>query len=61
MKIQAVLFDLDNTLTHRDQSVVVYAQRFLNDFSHHLATSELEKPCISSVILTMVVILKKNV
>ena len=43
MKIQAVLFDLDNTLTHRDQSVVVYAQRFLNDFSHHLATSELEK------------------
>ncbi|WP_111859494.1 HAD family hydrolase [Acinetobacter sp. CFCC 10889] len=43
MKIQAVLFDLDNTLTHRDQSVIVYAKRFLQDFSNHLDGTELEK------------------
>lgn len=43
MKIQAVIFDLDNTLTHRDQSIVVYAQRFLHDFSHYLTRFELEK------------------
>lgn len=33
MKIQAVLFDLDSTLMHRDQSIVVYARQFLQDFS----------------------------
>lgn len=43
MKIQAVLFDLDNTLTHRDQSVVVYARQFLQDFSYNLSSHELEK------------------
>lgn len=43
MTIRAVLFDLDNTLTHRDQSVVVYAKQFLHDFSRDLADKNLEK------------------
>lgn len=33
MNIQAVIFDLDNTLTHRDQSIVRYAQNFLQYYS----------------------------
>lgn len=32
MRIQAVLFDLDNTLTHRDQSVQAYSQFLLQSF-----------------------------
>ena len=36
MSIQAVLFDLDNTLTHRDQSVQVYSQHLLDTFKSDL-------------------------
>ena len=33
MAIAAVLFDLDNTLTHRDQSIQAYTQHLLKHFS----------------------------
>ncbi|MFN3766894.1 MAG: HAD family hydrolase [Ectopseudomonas guguanensis] len=33
MPAKAVLFDLDNTLTHRAQSIERYAQRFLSDYA----------------------------
>jgi putative hydrolase of the HAD superfamily len=34
---QAILFDLDETLTDRTQSIVHYAERFQRDFTSHLA------------------------
>lgn len=34
MQPKAVLFDLDNTLTHRTLSIERYADRFLQDFGH---------------------------
>ncbi|WP_161599261.1 HAD family hydrolase [Reinekea blandensis] len=36
--IKAVLFDLDNTLTHRAQSIERYVARFLQDFQSRLKT-----------------------
>jgi putative hydrolase of the HAD superfamily len=36
MKPLAVLFDLDNTLAHRDLSIASYARRFVADFAHRL-------------------------
>ena len=36
MSIQAVLFDLDNTLTHRDLSVQAYSQFLINEFQSSL-------------------------
>src|ERR1700710_341578 len=33
---RAILFDLDNTLVHRAQSIESYAKRFLSDFANHL-------------------------
>ncbi|MDF3199084.1 MULTISPECIES: HAD family hydrolase [Pseudomonas] len=39
MSPQAVLFDLDNTLTHRALSIEQYAQRFLSDYAHALTRS----------------------
>ena len=41
MSIQAVLFDLDNTLTHRDLSVQAYSQFLLNEFRSDLISSDL--------------------
>lgn len=38
MSIKAVLFDLDNTLTHRDLSVQAYAQHLHNFYKPHFAT-----------------------
>ncbi len=40
MSIQAVLFDLDNTLTHRDQSVQVYSQYLLETFKTELQSHD---------------------
>ena len=40
MSIQAVLFDLDNTLTHRDLSVQAYSQFLLNEFRSDLISSD---------------------
>lgn len=31
--IKAIIFDLDNTLTHRNESVVNFCQQFICDFS----------------------------
>jgi len=36
--IRAVLFDLDNTLVHRGESIERYAKRFLQDFSDSLTS-----------------------
>lgn len=36
---QAILFDLDETLTDRMQSIVHYAKRFQGDFTDHLAST----------------------
>jgi putative hydrolase of the HAD superfamily len=36
---QAMLFDLDETLTDRTQSIVHYAERFQCDFADHLAST----------------------
>jgi putative hydrolase of the HAD superfamily len=36
---QAILFDLDETLTDRTQSIVYYAERFQGDFADHLAAT----------------------
>jgi len=38
MTIRAVLFDLDNTLTHRDQSVAAYAEHLASYYQQHLNT-----------------------
>lgn len=38
MLIKAVLFDLDNTLTHRDQSVQAYSQHLINTFAQQLSS-----------------------
>jgi len=35
--IQGVLFDLDNTLVHRDQSIASYARRLYADHGHRMA------------------------
>lgn len=40
MSIDAVLFDLDNTLTHRDLSVQAYSQFLLDEFKSDLITSD---------------------
>jgi putative hydrolase of the HAD superfamily len=42
---QAILFDLDETLTDRMQSVVRYAERFQCDFTAHLTPTE-----VSSIV-----------
>ncbi|MBN4174134.1 hypothetical protein GSU75_01338 [Pseudomonas savastanoi pv. phaseolicola] len=36
MHPRAILFDLDNTLTNRDLSILRYAKVFLTDFSHEM-------------------------
>ena len=43
MQIQAVLFDLDNTLTHRDQSVQAYSQYLVRHYQAHLAAPAYEQ------------------
>ncbi|POZ61257.1 HAD family hydrolase [Chromobacterium alticapitis] len=36
---QAVFFDLDNTLVHRDASIDLYVERFWRDFGHAIRSS----------------------
>ena len=42
---QAILFDLDETLTDRMPSIVRYAERFQRDFTAHLAPT-----AVSSIV-----------
>ncbi len=43
MTIQAVLFDLDNTLTHRDQSILAYSQFLAQTYQHQLPHAEISQ------------------
>ena len=43
MTIQAVLFDLDNTLTHRDESVRRYCERLIQHYAKQLNEHDLAK------------------
>ncbi|QIO06612.1 HAD family hydrolase [Acinetobacter shaoyimingii] len=43
MRIEAVLFDLDNTLTHRDLSVQAYSRHFLEHYSNRLNLKNTEQ------------------
>ena len=47
---QAILFDLDDTLTDRRQSIVHYAERFQGDFADHLASTTVSS--IAAALLT---------
>ena len=47
---QAILFDLDETLTDRTQSIVHYAERFQGDFADHLASTTVST--IAAALLT---------
>src|SRR5438132_11614693 len=47
---QAILFDLDETLTDRTQSIVHYAERFQCDFTAHLASTAVSM--IAAAMLT---------
>ena len=49
MKPLAILFDLDNTLAHRDLSIASYARRFVADFAHRLA--ETPSDAVATLIL----------
>lgn len=40
MQIRAVLFDLDNTLVHRRQSIDAYAKVFVREYASHLSTHD---------------------
>ncbi|TCH63179.1 HAD family hydrolase [Acinetobacter sp. ANC 4862] len=43
MTIRAVLFDLDNTLTHRDQSILAYSQHLARTYQYHLLHAEISQ------------------
>ena len=46
---QAILFDIDETLTDRMPSIVRYAERFQRDFTAHVAPTEVS--CIVAALL----------
>lgn len=48
MTIRAVLFDLDNTLTHRDQSILAYSQHLAQTYQQQLQHAEISQ--IQSII-----------
>ncbi|MEZ2902451.1 HAD family hydrolase [Acinetobacter terrestris] len=48
MTIRAVLFDLDNTLTHRDQSILAHSQHLANTYQQQLQHAEISQ--IQSII-----------
>lgn len=48
MTIRAVLFDLDNTLTHRDQSILAYSQHLAQTYQQQLQQAEISQ--IQSII-----------
>ena len=43
MTIRAVLFDLDNTLTHRDQSILAYSQHLARTYQHQLPHDQISQ------------------
>ncbi|OAL81248.1 hydrolase [Acinetobacter sp. SFB] len=43
MTIRAVLFDLDNTLTHRDESILAYSQHLARTYQHQLAHDQISQ------------------
>jgi putative hydrolase of the HAD superfamily len=49
--MNTILFDLDNTLTHRQASIRQYAWRFVLDFGPHLHTWSYERIC--RILITM--------
>ena len=49
MTPQGILFDLDNTLAHRDLSIASYARRFARDFGDRL--SEVNADAIAALIV----------
>src|SRR5437016_14098889 len=48
--LQAILFDLDETLTDRTASIEHYAERFQCDFTNHLASTAVST--ITAALLT---------
>ena len=48
MTIRAVLFDLDNTLTHRDQSILAYSQHLAHTYQQQLQHDQISQ--IQSII-----------
>jgi putative hydrolase of the HAD superfamily len=48
MTIRAVLFDLDNTLTHRDQSILAYSQHLAHTYHQQLQHDQISQ--IPSII-----------
>lgn len=48
MTIRAVLFDLDNTLTHRDQSILAYSQHLAHTYQQKLQHDQISQ--IPSII-----------
>lgn len=48
MTIRAVLFDLDNTLTHRDQSILAYSQHLAHTYQQQLQHDQISQ--IPSII-----------
>ena len=49
MTPQGILFDLDNTLAHRDWSIASYARRFARDFGDHL--DEVDADVIAALMM----------
>ena len=47
---QAILFDLDETLTDRTPSIVHYAERFHGDFADQLASTTIA--AVAAALLT---------
>ncbi len=43
MAPKAILFDLDNTLTHRALSIDRYAERFLHEFKTQIAEADIRQ------------------
>ena len=60
MTVRAVLFDLDNTLTHRDLSVQAYSRYLAEQYSQMLNLADIAKLPRSYAVLIMVAIRKKN-
>jgi phosphoglycolate phosphatase-like HAD superfamily hydrolase len=51
---QAILFDLDETLTDRTRSIFQYAQRFRGDFVDHLASTPVSTIAVAHDLSTLV-------
>lgn len=60
MTVRAVLFDLDNTLTHRDLSVQAYSRYLAEQYSQMLNLADIAKLPRSYAVLIMVAIRKRT-